>query len=290
MASFNTVTFSDIFIRQSQNTARLSFEIQFRSVKRRLDTQLNEKKEIYNNLDKTLEPVLADLKRQRAAADKERTDLTKYLDVARSNINKISDVISKMVPALGDAASTVGGTADPDFNFMRNQVNKALQSLQPNSYLQASLSDYASRFKGVANPSGIGDYSTYPGVAERASAVGVFVSTSSDPLEVNGTLSRGLGETLGNVRYRMVQDFDLAKAKQQQAIQKLKDIDKAIEKKDAEQRLVVLKDIQAMEAKNDKILQSLSLNFEFAQSNVEILADRNSFLKPQKGSIMNLFI
>lgn len=290
MTSFNTVTFTDIFIRQSQNTARLGFEVQFRAVKKRLDTELNEKKIVYNNMDKTLEPVLAGLKRDRAAADKQRTDLTTYLDVGRRNINKISDIINKMVPALSAAASAVGPTAAADFNAARDQLNKALQGLQANSYIEGGFLDKVSKFKGEKNPSGIGDYASYATLSDRVSAVGVFVSTSSDPTEVNTGLSRGLGETLAVLRYRLVQDFDLAKAKQEASIKKLTEIDKAIEKKDAELRLPLLKELQAMEKKRDSILQSLSLNFEFAQANTEALADRKSWNKVQKGSIMNLFI
>ncbi len=290
MTSFNQVTFSDIFIRQSQNTARLGFEIQFRSIKKRLDTELNEKKIAYNEIDKTLEPALAGLKRERAAADKQRIDLTAYLETQRRNINKLSDVINKMVPALSDAGSAVGPTAAADFNATRDQLNKALQGLQANSYIEGGFLDKVTKFKGDKNPSGIGDYASYATLPDRVSAVGVFVSTSSDPTEVNAGLSRGLGETLGILRYRMAQDFDLAKAKQEASIKKLKEIDKAIEKKDAELRLPLLKELQSMEKKRDSILESLSLNFEFAQANVEVRADRFSWNKVQKGSIMNLFI
>lgn len=290
MTSFNSVSFSDIFIRQSQNTARLGFEVRFRAVKRRLDIELNEKKEIYNNMDKALEPVLAGLKRERAAVEKQRTELTSYLEVSRRNINKLSDIIAKQVVALSDAASAVGGTAEADFNYIRDQINKNLKGLQTNSYFEAGFLDKVGKFKGQVNPSGIGDYASYPGVLERASAVGVFVSTSVDPIEVNAGLSRGLGETLGVLRYTMTQDFDLAKAKQEQMTNKLKDIDKQIEVKDAQERLVVLKEVQALEKKHERILENLSLSFEFSQANTEILADRTSFLKPQKGSIMNLFI
>lgn len=290
MTSFNQVTFSDIFVRQSQNTARLGFEIQFRSIKKRLDTELNEKKIAYNDIDKTLEPSLAGLKRERAAADKQRTDLTAYLELGRRNINKLSDIINKMVPALSDAASAVGPTAAADFNATRDQLNRALQGLQANSYIEGGFLDKVTKFKGEKNPSGIGDYSSYATLPDRVSAVGVFVSTSSDPTEVNVGLSRGLGETLGVLRYRMAQDFDLAKAKQEASIKKLKEIDKAIEKKDAELRLPLLKELQAMEKKRDSVLQSLSLSFEFAQANVEVRADRFSWNKVQKGSIMNLFV
>lgn len=290
MTAFNGTNFSDIFIRQSQNTARLGFEVRFRAVKRRLDIELNAKKELYNNMDKTLEPVLAGLKREKAAVEKQRTELTNYLEVARRNVNKLNDIITKQVPALSNAASAVGGTAAADFNLARDQMNKALKGLQSNSYFEAGLIDKASKFKGSANPSGIGDYASYPGIFERASAVGVFISGGSDPIEVNAGLSRGLGKSLGILRYGMVQDFDLAKAKQEQMTNKLKDIDKQIEKKDAEERLIVLKEVQAMEKKNIRTLENLSLSFEFSQSNAESLSDRNSFLKPQKGSIMNLFI
>jgi hypothetical protein len=290
MTTINSVNFSDIFIRQSQNTARLGFEVRFRAVKRRLDLELNAKKEVYNNIDKTLEPVLAGLKRERAAVEKQRTDLTNYLEVARRNVNKLGDIITKQVTDLSDAASAVGGTAEADFNLMRDQVNKALKNLQSNSYFEGGFYDKTTKFKSQSNPSGIGDYSSYASVVDRASAVGVFVSTSADGIETNTALSRGLGETLGVLRYNLVQDFDLAKAKQEQATQKLKDIDKQIEKKDAEERLVFLKEIQALEKKNERTLENLSLNFEFSQANTETFADRTSFLKPQKGSIMNLFI
>jgi hypothetical protein len=290
MTSFTTTNFTDIFIRQSQNSARLGFEVQFQAIKRRLDIELNAEKEVYNNLDKALEPVLADFKRERAAVEKQRSELTSYLDVSRRNINKLSDIISKQLPALSTAASAVGGTAETDFNLTRNLVNNNLKALQANSNFENGLLDKVSKFKGIANPSGVGDYASYPGVLERGAAVGVFVSTSSDPIEVNATLSRGLGETLGILRYSLVQDFDLAKAKQEQATAKLAEIDKKIEKKDAEERLKVLKEVQALEKKHERILESLSLSFEFAQANTEALADRTSFLKPQKGSIMNLFI
>ncbi len=290
MTTINSVNFSDIFIRQSQNTARLGFEVRFRAVKRRLDLELNAKKEVYNNLDKTLEPVLGGLKRERATLEKQRTDLTNYLEVSRRNVNKVSNIINRQVPTLSEAASAVGGTAETDFNLARDQVNKALKNLQSNSYFEGGFLDKTTKFKSQLNPSGVGDYSSYAGVPERAAAVGVFISTSADGMEVNAGLSRGLGETLGILRYNLVQDFDLAKAKQEQVTQKLKDIDKQIEKKDAEERLVFLKEIQAMEKKNERTLEYLSLNFEFSQANTETFADRTSFLKPQKGSIMNLFI
>ncbi len=290
MTSFNSVSFSDIFIRQSQNTARLGFEVRFRAVKRRLDIELNQKKEIYNNMDKTLEPVLSGLKRERASVEKQRTELTNYLEVSRRNVNKLNDIITKQVVALSDAASAVGGSAASDFNLIRDQLNNNLKALQSNSYFEAGLLDKTTKFKSQVNPSGIGDYSSYAGVMERSSAVGVFISTGTDPTEVNLGLSRGLGEALGILRYSLAQDFDLAKAKQEQMTKKLQDIDKQIEKKDAEERLVILKEVQALEKKHERILESLSLSFEFSQSNTEIFSDRTSFLKPQKGSIMNLFI
>lgn len=286
---YTTINFSDIFIRQSQNTARLSFEVQYSAVKRRLDTELNAKKTIYNEMDKTLEPVLADLKRQRAVAEKQRTDLTTYLENGRRNINKLSDTINQLLPKLNSAASDVGPTAADDFDRLRNLINQSLKGLVPNASLENGFLDKVARFKANQNPSGIGDYASYASIPDRASAVGIFVSLVSDIYAVSPS-AKGLGKTLGQLRYAISQDFDLAKAKQEAATQKLKDIDKAIEKKDAEERLAVLKDVQAMEKRNEQILKSLSLNFEFSQAGAEIFADRSSLLKPQKGSIMNLFI
>ena len=125
---------------------------------------------------------------------------------------------------------------------------------------------------------------------DRQQAVGVFVSTSSDPIEVNLGLSRGFGETLGLLRQKLTQDFDIAKLRQEQAVKKMQDLDKTIDKKISVEKLAVLKDIQAFEKRQESILKNLSLNFEFSQANVEVRADRTSFNKPAKGSIMNLFI
>lgn len=288
-SNYSTINFGDIFIRQSQNTARLSFEVQFTAVKRRLDTELNAKKTIYNEMDKTLEPILADMKRQRAAIEKERAAMTSYLENGRRNINKLTDAITQLLPQLNNASSDVGPTAAADFDRLRDRANQVLKGLVPNSSLENGLYDRASKIKSSTNPSGVGDYLSYAGIPDRAAAVGIFVSSVKDSYEVN-PLSTGFGRALGQLRYGIVQDFDLAKAKQEIATKKLTEIDKAIEKKDAEERLVVLKEVQTMENRNEQVLRSLSLNFEFSQSNTEIFADRSSFLKPQKGSIMNLFI
>ncbi len=290
MAISSSVNFSDIFIRQSQNTARLGFEVQFRALKRRLDTELNQRKEAYNNIDKALEPVLSNLKRERKVAEDEKNALESYLDVGKRNINKITSILDNTVTALNSAASDVGGTAESDFNLLRDQLNRALQGLQQNSYFQGGILDRAQQARSGSNPSGIKNYADYSSIPERASSVGILVTGGVDGIEVNSGLSTGYAEKLGMIRYNLVQDFDLMKSKQQQAVAKIKEIDKQIEKKDAQERLVLLREIQRIEAKNEGILKNLSLNFEFQQANAESMADRTSFLKPSKGSIMNLFI
>lgn len=316
MTSFNSVNFGDILVRQSQNTARLGFEVRFRAVKRRLDTELNVKKEAYNNIDKTLEPVLAGHKRQRAQLEAQKAKYVEYLDAQRSNISKITDIINNILPKLSFAASDTGPGADTNFDSIRNQLNKALVTLKPASNLEEGLVDRVKNLKVKANPSGVGDYNSYATLPDRANAVGILLTGGSDGLEVIPGLSYGYAEELGLLRNNLTRDFDLIKQKLGETekqldkngkavfdekgqpvyigksglYKKMYDLDKTIEKIDAQERLVLLKDIQAMEKKNARALEYLSLSFEFSQTNVEVLSDRTSFLKPQKGSIMNLFI
>jgi hypothetical protein len=288
--SLSTFTFGDAMIKQSQNTARLSFEIQFQAVKRRLDIQMNEKKEIYNNMDATIEPQLGDLRRQRKTAEAQKVSMESYLEKSRTNIKKTTDYLNNILPKLADASISASPTAEAEFNSLRDQLNKALKTFIPNSDFQNGFLDKTTALKSSVNPSGIGDYASFGTVIDRQQAVGVFVSTSSDGIEVNLGLSRGFGETLGLLRQKLTQDFDLAKAKQEQAIKKMQEVDKAIDKKVAVEKLAVLKDIQKMEKDQENLLKYLSLNFEFSQANSEILADRTSWNKPAKGSITNLFI
>lgn len=315
-ASFSTFTFGDIMVKQSQNTARLGFEVRFQSLKRRLDIELNEKKQQYNEMDKTLEPVLAGLKRERALAETEKNKLSEYLSKASSNVGKVTSIINNILPKLSAAASDVGPTAANDFNSLRDQLNKALKSVQSNGYLEAGLIDKTQKIKSGANPSGLGDYASYANVIDRANAIGILLTGGEDGLQVIPGLSSGYSEKLGFARNDLTRDFDIAKNKLGTSeterdkkgnivvdekgrpvtkgtsgiFKKMYDLDKAIEKKDAQERLVVLKQVQAMESKHENILKSLSLSFEFSQANTEVLADRTSFLKPTKGSIMNLFI
>ncbi len=287
---FSTFTFGDAIIRQSQNTARLSFEIQFRAVKRRLDLETNVKKEIYNNMDAAIEPQLGDLRRQRKAAEAQKVSMEDYLEKSRTNIKKSTDFLNKLLPKLADASISPSPTAEAEFNSLRDQLNNAMKTFIPNNNFENALLDKTTKLKSSANPSGIADYASFGSALSRQQAVGVFVSTSSDGIEVNVGLSRGFGETLGLLRQKLTQDFDLAKAKQVQAVKKMQEVDKAIDKKVAVEKLVVLKDIQKMEKNQENVLKALSLNFEFSQANLEIMADRTSFNKPTKGSIMNLFI
>jgi hypothetical protein len=288
--SFSTFTFGDAIIKQSQNTARLSFEIQFQAVKRRLDLETNAKKEIYNNMDVTIEPQLGDLRRQRKAAEAQKVSMEQYLENSRTNIKKSTDFLDKILPKLADASISTSPTAEAEFNSWRDQLNKALKTFIPNNDFENGFLDKTTKLKSSINPSEIGDYASFGSALARQQAVGVFVSTSADGIEVNLGLSRGFGETLGLLRQKLTQDFDLAKAKQEQAVKKMQEVDKAIDKKVAAEKLVVLKDIQKMEKNQENILKSLSLNFEFTQANLEIMSDRTSFNKPAKGSIMNLFI
>ena len=277
-------------IKQSQNTARLSFEIQFQAVKRRLDIEANAKKEIYNNMDATIEPQLGDLRRQRKTAEAQKVSMESYLEKSRTNIKKTTDYLNNILPKLADASISASPTAEAEFNSLRDQLNKALKTFIPNSDFQNGFFDKTTSLKSSVNPSGIGDYASFGTAIDRQQAVGVFVSTSSDGIEVNLGLSRGFGETLGLLRQKLTQDFDLAKAKQEQAVKKMQEVDKAIDKKVAVEKLAVLKDIQKMEKDQENLLKYLSLNFEFSQANSEALADRTSWNKPAKGSITNLFI
>ena len=288
--SLPTFTFGDVMVKQSQNRARLSFEVQFQAIKRRLDTEINKKKEVYNNMDAALEPQLGDLRRQRKVAETQKTNLDSYLEKSRTNIKKVTDFLNNIMPKLSDAASSVAPTAEAEYNSLRDQLNNALRTLIPNSYYEGGFYDKTTSFKTSKNPSGLGDFSSYASMIDRQQAVGVFVSTSSDPIEVNLGLSRGFGETLGLLRQKLTQDFDIAKLRQEQAVKKMQDLDKTIDKKISVEKLAVLKDIQAFEKRQESILKNLSLNFEFSQANVEVRADRTSFNKPAKGSIMNLFI
>lgn len=313
---FNTTTFGDIMIRQSQNTARLAFEVQFQAVKRRLNIELNQKKEEYNNMDKTLEPVLAGLKAEKAKLLEEQKKYTDYLTASRDNLKKVQNIIDGFIPKLADAASSAAPTAEADFNQLRDKVNNALRSLKPVTLYEKGLQDRTKGVRAAANPSGIGDYASYGSIPARADAVGILLSGGLDGTEVITSLSKGFAEKLGLMRYDMQQDFNFVNGmlgKTEQAYDKngkalldekgkpvmnpvsgvylkIGNIDKQIEKKDAQERLVVLRQVQTMERRNDSVLQSLSLNFEFSQANSEVLADRFSWNKAQKGSIMNLFI
>lgn len=316
MTLFSGASFSDIFVRQSQNTARLAFEVQFQSVKRRLDTELNVKKEQYNNIDKSIEPMVAGYKRQRAAFAEQQKMYSEYLSKMSSNITRINDVINNLLPKLSLAASDVGPGADTNFNSIRDQMNKALRAFQPASVLQDGVVDQTQSLKVGKNPSKIGDYSSYATLPDRANAVGILITGGDDGLQVMPGLSYGLAEDLGHLRNKLTRDFDVIKNKLGKTetktdsngkvvldqkgnpvtigtsgvYKRLTDLDRQIEKVDAEQRVIVLRDVQAMEKKNEQTLRSLSLNFEFSQASSEIMADKASFLKPQKGSIMNLFI
>ncbi len=313
---FNTTTFGDIMIKQSQNTARLAFEVQFQSVKRRLNIELNEKKEVYNNMDKTLEPVLAGLKSEKSKLEAQQKKYSEYLSVQRSNIKKLDDVIGNLIPKLNAAASDVGPTAANEFNRLRDTLNNSLRALKPAVLYEEGVRDRAAVMRGMQNPSNILDYSSYPSIPARAGAVGLLLTTGLDGTEVITSLSSGFAEQLGLFRYNMMQDFNLINGKLGKTVPKtdnngkliidekgnqvmsavsgvylkISEIDKQIEKKDAEERLVVLRQVQAMERRNDSLLKSLSLNFEFMQANSEVMADRFSWNKAQKGSIMNLFI
>lgn len=313
---FNTTTFGDIMIRQSQNTARLAFEVQFQGVKKRLNIELNAKKEEYNNMDKTLEPVLAGLKSQKAKLVEEQKKYVGYLTEAKGNLKKVQDLIDNLIPKLNAAASDVGPTGEADFNALRDKLNKALRSLKPVTLYENGLQDRTRNVRNAANPSGIGDYASYASIPARAGAVGILLSGGLDGTEVITSLSTGFAEKLGLLRYDMTQDFNIINGllgKTEQASDKagkavfdekgnpvmnpisgvylkIGNVDKQIERKDAEERLVVLRQVQALERRNDSLLQSLSLNFEFSQANSEVMADRFSWNKAQKGSIMNLFI
>lgn len=316
MTIFSSSSFADIFIRQSQNTARLGFEIQFQAIKRRLDTELNTKKEEYNNIDKTLEPMLAGYKRDRAALEKQKDEYTAYLKNMSTNVRKSNDLINNLLPKLSAASTDVGPDAEANFNFVRDQMNKALRTFVPASLMDQGVYDQTRALKNSKNASGVGDYSSYATLPDRAQAVGILLTGGEDGLEVIPGLSYGFSEDLGVLRNKLTRDFDhvtrlLGKTEPKTdkegnvlldekgkplmvglsgVYKKMYDIDRQIEKIDAEQRLAVLQEAQTMEKKHDRILESLSLSFEFAQANAEMMADRTSFLKPQKGSIMNLFI
>lgn len=316
MTTFNTSSIWDAFGRQLRNNSRLSFEIQFQTVKRRLNIELNEKKEAYNNIDKTPSPLLAELKKERDQVDLKRKELVSYLDSARTNAQKIEDVIGEMIPRLNTAASDTGANAEANFNAYRDRLNNRLRSFISNKYYEEGFLDLTSSVKTLANPIGVGDYNSYPGVLERGSAVGHVITMPTADKEVIPGLSEGAALKLGLLRSKMLIDFDRANSMLGQTVTKtdangntvldekgqpvkvpvsglvkrLDDLDKRIEKVDAEQRLAVLKEAQAMEKRHDRILESLSLSFEFSMANAEAMADRTSFLTPQKGSIMNLFI
>ncbi|KJV06835.1 hypothetical protein VZ95_20495 [Elstera litoralis] len=181
---------------------------------------------------------------------------------------------------------------------------------------EEGLQDRTRKVRAGQNPSGIGDYSSYGSIPDRAGAVGILIATGVDGVDVITGLSTGYAETLGHARYDMRQDFNFAKAKLGKPeplrdqngrtvldengkpmetlpsglYKRMEEIDAEIEKKDAQERVVVLRQVQAMEKRNDTILRSLSINFEFMQANSEAMADRTSWNKPDKGSILNLFI
>lgn len=316
MTSFNTPSLWDAFGAQIRNNSRLAFEIQFRTVKRRLDVELNGKKEIYNNIDKTPSPLLAELKKEREQVEAKRKELVSYLDAMKSNTAKMNDIINNLIPKLSTAASDTGPNAEKNFNDLKGRLNSVLKSFRPAKYYDENFMDLTSNIKSLNNPSKLKDYADYLGVTDRSAAVGRVVTAPTSDQQVIVGLSAGTAMDLGHLRSKMLRDFDRANSmlgkietktdskgrpvlneKGQQVtvatsglVKRLEDLDRRIEKVDADQRLVVLKDVQAMEKRHETILQSLSLNFEFSMANAETFADRTSFLKPQKGSIMNLFI
>lgn len=316
MTSFSNSTFWDAVGTQYRNNARLSFELQFRTVKKRLDIELNTQKEVYNNIDKNPSPLLAELKKEREQVDAKRKEVVAYLDPARSSVKRMDSLIRDFMPNLSTAAADTGPDAEKNFNALRNRLNDQLSSFAPAKYFQEGMLDLTSKFKTLPNPSGIKDYADYLGVSDRSAAVGHVIVYPTDDQEVITSLSSGLAMSLGQLRSKMLRDFDRANSilgksdpkldgsgnpvldSQGQPVTvpvsglvlRLDNLDKRIEKIDAEDRLTVLKQVQTMEKRHDSLLQTLSLSFEFSMGNADIFASRASFSQPQKGSIMNLFI
>ncbi|KJV07137.1 hypothetical protein VZ95_20195, partial [Elstera litoralis] len=135
-------------------------------------------------MDKTLEPVLAGLKREKTKIKQEMDKIGDYLVTSQANLRKTNDIILNLIPKLNVAASAIGATAEAEFNAIRDNLNKAVKSLKPVTLFEEGLQDRTRKVRAGQNPSGIGDYSSYGSIPDRAGAVGILIATGVDGVDV----------------------------------------------------------------------------------------------------------